>query len=201
MSVRAPRRRKRSVVSSSSGRSASCGAQTRSCAVRRLSSRRSSTARRPGSGLHRRPTRRVRGRADRQGAAGRPSTYYAAKARPPSARAVGDAELTEVITAEQAANYGVFGARTIWKHLHRLGRSVGRCRVERLIRAADLHGVVRGRAKRTTVAGKDGARAGTWSTARSPRRRRASCGSPTLPTSGPGPASPTSPSSSTSAHG
>ena len=38
-----------------------------------------------------------------------PSTYYAAKARPPSARAVADAELTQVIAAEHAANYGVYG--------------------------------------------------------------------------------------------
>jgi putative transposase len=89
-----------------------------------------------------------------------PSTYYAAKARPPSARAVADAELTQVIAAEHAANYGVYGARKMWKHLHRLGRPVGRCRVERLMRAADLHGVVRGRAKRTTIPGKDGCRAG-----------------------------------------
>ena len=39
-----------------------------------------------------------------------PSSYYAAKARPPSARAVADA-LSEVIAAEHAANYGVNGAR------------------------------------------------------------------------------------------
>ncbi|MBU4337261.1 MAG: IS3 family transposase [Actinobacteria bacterium] len=48
----------------------------------------------------------------------------------------------------------------MWKHLHRLGHPVGRCRVERLMRDADLHGVVRGRAKRTTIPGKDGIRAG-----------------------------------------
>ena len=89
-----------------------------------------------------------------------PSTYYAAKARPASARSVGDAVLSEVIAAEHAANYGVYGARKMWKHLHRLGHPVGRCRVERLMRAADLHGAVRGRAKRTTIPGKDGTRAG-----------------------------------------
>ena len=89
-----------------------------------------------------------------------PSTYYAAKVRPPSARSVADAELTEVIAVEHAANYGVYGARKMWKHLHRLGHPVGRCTVERLMRAADLHGVVRGRAKRTTIPGKDGTRAG-----------------------------------------
>ncbi len=89
-----------------------------------------------------------------------PSTYYAAKSRPPSARSVSDAELTEVIRSEHAANYDVYGARKMWKHLHRLGRPVARCTVERLMRAADLHGVVRGRAKRTTIPGKDGCRAG-----------------------------------------
>ena len=89
-----------------------------------------------------------------------PSTYYAAKARPASARSVGDAVLSEVIAAEHAANYGVYGARKMWKHLHRLGHPVGRCRVERLMRAADPHGAVRGRAKRTTIPGKDGTRAG-----------------------------------------
>ncbi|MDF9876878.1 putative transposase [Cellulosimicrobium cellulans] len=89
-----------------------------------------------------------------------PSTYYATKARPPSARAVSDARLTEVIRVEHAANYGVYGARKMWRHLHRLGHPVGRCTVERLMRAADLHGVVRGRAKRTTIPGKDGTRAG-----------------------------------------
>ena len=89
-----------------------------------------------------------------------PSTYYAAKSRPPSARSVRDAELTEVITVEHEANYSVYGARKMWKHLHRLGRPVARCTVERLMRAADLRGVVRGRVKRTTIPGKDGCRAG-----------------------------------------
>lgn len=89
-----------------------------------------------------------------------PSTYYAAKTRPPSARAVADAALSEVITVEHAANYGVYGARKMWKHLHRAGHMVARCTVERLMRDAGLRGVVRGRAKRTTIPAKDGVRAG-----------------------------------------
>ena len=89
-----------------------------------------------------------------------PSTYYAAKTRPPSARAVADAELSEVIAAEHAANYGVYGARKMWKHLGRLGHPVARCTVERLMRAGGLRGVVRGGVKRTTIAAKDGVRAG-----------------------------------------
>ena len=71
-----------------------------------------------------------------------------------------DAALSEVIAVEHAANYGVYGARKMWKHLHRLGHTVARCTVERLMRAGGLHGVVRGRSKRTTIPGKDGARAG-----------------------------------------
>lgn len=89
-----------------------------------------------------------------------PSTYYAARARPPSARSVTDAQLSEVITVEHAANYGVYGARKMRRHLHRLGQPFARCTVERLMRAGGLHGAVRGRAKRTTIPGKDGVRAG-----------------------------------------
>ena len=89
-----------------------------------------------------------------------PSTYYAAKGRPPSARSVTDAALSEVIAVEHAANYSAYGARKLWKHLHRLGHPVARCTVERLMREHGLRGVVRGRAKRTTIPGKDGHRAG-----------------------------------------
>jgi putative transposase len=89
-----------------------------------------------------------------------PSTYYAAKTRPPSQRSVDDAALSEVIAVEHAANYGVYGARKMWKALHRAGQPVGRCRVERLMRTAGLAGAVRGRTKRTTIRAKDGVRAG-----------------------------------------
>lgn len=89
-----------------------------------------------------------------------PSTYYAAKSRPPSPRSVKDAELTAVIKTEHEANYGVYGARKMWKHLQRSGHPVARCTVERLMHAAGLHGVVRGRVKKTTIPGKDGCRAG-----------------------------------------
>jgi len=40
-----------------------------------------------------------------------PSSYYAAKTRPPSARAVRDAELVEDIKTAHRANLGVYGAR------------------------------------------------------------------------------------------
>lgn len=89
-----------------------------------------------------------------------PSTYYAAKTRAPSARAVADAALGEVIAVEHAAGYSVYGSRKMWKHLRRLGHPVARCTVERLMRQAGLRGAVRGRPRRTTVPAKDGLRAG-----------------------------------------
>ncbi|WUE08593.1 IS3 family transposase [Nonomuraea sp. NBC_00507] len=80
------------------------------------------------------------------------STYYAAKNRPLSARALRDAELDEHITRIHADNYGVYGARKIWQQLQREGHPVARCTVERRMRALGLQGVRRGRKVRTTVA-------------------------------------------------
>jgi len=79
-----------------------------------------------------------------------PSTYYAAKARPASARSRRDAELTAVIERIHAANYGVYGARKIWKELRRQGVEVARCTIERLMRAAGLRGLLRDKSPRTT---------------------------------------------------
>ena len=56
-------------------------------------------------------------------------------------------------------NYRVYGARKIWWQLQRDGVAVGRCRVERLMRAMGLAGAVRGKTVRTTVSDKDGVRA------------------------------------------
>jgi putative transposase len=73
------------------------------------------------------------------------STYYKAKAMPPSARAVDDARLLEQIRRVHAGNYGVYGARKVWHQLRRDGLQVARCTVERLMRQAGLRGVVRGK--------------------------------------------------------
>ena len=82
-----------------------------------------------------------------------PSTYYAAKTRPRSARSIGDevmlAEVTRV-HADAAIGRGLYGAHKVWHQLRREGTSVGRCRVERLMRTAGLQGVRRGRAFVTT---------------------------------------------------
>ena len=84
-----------------------------------------------------------------------PSTYYAAKGRPPSARAVRDAELTEDIRVVHKANLGVYGARKIHAALNREGVEVARCTVERLMRAAGIQGIRRDKTRKTTC--EDGA--------------------------------------------
>ncbi len=67
-----------------------------------------------------------------------PSTFYDARTRR-SDRAVRDEQLKAEISRIWNANYGVYGARKMWKMwkvLHRSGHPVGRCRVERLMRTA-----------------------------------------------------------------
>jgi putative transposase len=80
-----------------------------------------------------------------------PSSYYAAKRRLPSARAVSDAALSPKVQRVWHDNYQVYGARKIWRQLHREGELVGRDRVARLMRSLGIAGVVRGKTRRTTV--------------------------------------------------
>ena len=81
-----------------------------------------------------------------------PATYYAAKARPPSARQVRDEVLRVEISRVFAENFAVYGADKIWTQLRREGIPVARCTVERLMRSLGLQGARRGRAfKRTTI--------------------------------------------------
>jgi putative transposase len=79
-----------------------------------------------------------------------PSTYYAAKTRPVSARSRRDEQLTALIKQIHAENYGVYGARKIWHELLRRGVRVARCTVERLMRQAGLRGLLRDKSPRTT---------------------------------------------------
>ncbi len=69
-----------------------------------------------------------------------PSTYYAAAAKPPSARALRDDELKPEIARVHAANFGVYGVRKVWHQLSREGITVARCTVERLMRELGLAG-------------------------------------------------------------
>ena len=74
------------------------------------------------------------------------STYYAAKSRPPSARAAEDERLKpEVKRVHESAYHGVFGAEKVWWQLQREGFDVGRDRVARLMREMGLTGVIRGK--------------------------------------------------------
>lgn len=79
-----------------------------------------------------------------------PSTYYAAKAGPPSVRAVRDAELAADIKIVHRANLGVYGARKVHAELVREGVRVARCTVERLMRAQGLRGIPREKTHKTT---------------------------------------------------
>ena len=79
-----------------------------------------------------------------------PSTYYAARSRPPSARAVRDLALIAVLMQLWTANYRVYGARKLWKTARRAGHDVGRDQVARLMRMAGIEGVRRGKRIRTT---------------------------------------------------
>jgi putative transposase len=81
-----------------------------------------------------------------------PSSYYAARRRPPSARAVADAELKLDIARVHRDQFGVYGARKLWRALRREGLDVGRDRVARLMGALGLVGASRTRRVRTTIA-------------------------------------------------
>jgi putative transposase len=84
-----------------------------------------------------------------------PSTYYdhcQRLDRAPGRRQVRDEQLEAHVLRVHAAHYGVYGARKVWLQLNREGVPVARCTVERLMRRLGLHGAVRGKVKRTTIA-------------------------------------------------
>jgi putative transposase len=82
-----------------------------------------------------------------------PSTYWARKRaeREPAARTLSDRRLLAEIHRVYEKSKGLYGARKVWWQLRRDGISAPRCTVERLMRSADLVGVVRGKRRRTTV--------------------------------------------------
>ena len=80
-----------------------------------------------------------------------PSTYFASRHRPPSARCVRDETLKPKLRLAHAEHFGVYGVRKLWRQLQRDGTAVARCTVERLMRDLGLRGVVRGRRLRTTI--------------------------------------------------
>ncbi len=80
-----------------------------------------------------------------------PSSYYAARSRPPSARSLRDEQLNADISRIHQGNYAVYGARKLWRALRRERITVGRDQVGRLMRGLGLRGAVRGKRVRTTV--------------------------------------------------
>ena len=82
-----------------------------------------------------------------------PSTYYAAKTRPPSARAVRDRALSADISRIHAEHFSVYGVRKAWRVLRREGVAVGRDHVARLMRTLGLAGATRTKRTRTTKPG------------------------------------------------
>src|SRR4029453_9081041 len=59
-----------------------------------------------------------------------PSTYHAARRRPLSARPCRDEELKVEIRRVHEEHFGVYGARKVWRQLHREGISVERTTAE-----------------------------------------------------------------------
>lgn len=91
-----------------------------------------------------------------------PSGYYRHRAhqRTPERRAPRvqrDDTLRAAIRRVHRAHHEVYGARKVWRQLRREGVPVARCTVERLMRAEELRGVVRGATVRTTRPDEDGA--------------------------------------------
>lgn len=76
--------------------------------------------------------------------------YRAAKARPASNRSIRDEQLIPVLREVHARNYSAYGYRKMWRAMVREGWDVGRDQVARLMRAAGLQGVRRGRKPITT---------------------------------------------------
>lgn len=79
-----------------------------------------------------------------------PSTYYAFKKRPPSARSLSDERLLAEVRCVFYANYECYGVRKVWQELRRRRVAAGRDQVARIMRSAGLRGATRLKRVRTT---------------------------------------------------
>jgi putative transposase len=77
------------------------------------------------------------------------SSYYAAKKREltPSARALRDAVMMQVLMVLWVANRKVYGVHKLWKAARRAGHDIGRDQVARLMRDLGIEGISRRRKK------------------------------------------------------
>ncbi len=72
-----------------------------------------------------------------------PSTYYARKSRPLSARAVRDTVMMQILMVLWVSNRKVYGARKLWIAAQRAGHDIGRDQVARLMREMGIRGISR----------------------------------------------------------
>jgi transposase InsO family protein len=84
-----------------------------------------------------------------------PNTFWVARKRAPSARAVRDAELVPEVVRVFEDNLFVYGADKVWAQLNRENIRVARCTVERLMRTLGLSGTTRGKAFTITTTSDD----------------------------------------------
>jgi len=84
-----------------------------------------------------------------------PNTFWVAKKRAPSQRAVRDAVLAAEVVRVFEDNLFVYGADKVWAQLNREHIRVARCTVERLMRAQGLSGARRGKAFTITTTSDD----------------------------------------------
>ena len=71
-----------------------------------------------------------------------PSTYYAARGRVPSARALNDVMLSPQLFALWKNNFKVYGVRKLWKAARRAGINIGRDQTARLMKKGVMQGLV-----------------------------------------------------------
>lgn len=80
-----------------------------------------------------------------------PSTFYAARSRSLSARAVRDIVMSHVLVVLWVKNRKLYGAHKMWKAMLRAGHPIGRDQVSRLMRLNGIRGVTRKRSKIVTT--------------------------------------------------
>jgi len=80
-----------------------------------------------------------------------PSTYYQRRRQQVTEAELEDAYLANALVTLWGENWGVYGARKLWKAAGHTGLEVGRDQVARLMGLAGIRGVVRGRHRTTTT--------------------------------------------------
>lgn len=128
--------------------------------------------------------------------------FHQRERRAPSDRALSDAWLTELIKEIRERAGGVYGSRRVQAELRLAqGIRVSRRRIQRLMRAAGISGLVKVKKGRTTIRVPGVRVADDLVNASSARRHRTFCGWPTSPTCAPGRAGSTSRRSRTPSRG